>query len=147
MTIRKIITWTLFVFLLITFGGLYAVSGLPRPWAKPTQQAYDRVNYSNLHLLASLIQKCHSEGPYSWDLLKNNSKETVDSVILEEARHEVQREGPLCLFQIHEKPQGDLKIVVTGQARDHTGMVWGITASGDIIKYKPKDDIKRPMGK
>lgn len=120
-----------FVFYIISF---YPFSGLPMPWSKVSFEAYERLNYRNLSQLAGLVEYVNNRNEkfvLSWETLKKAALEKnfefYEDIALELPKKE--------RFLLYDKPKGTLQIVISGNTRDHCGLVWGVTKNGQIIKY------------
>jgi len=127
---QKLITLFFLIVLVSIVGSLYVGSGLPTPWAKPTEKAYEKLNRSNLKTISELlIPLKKDQAGLSWEVLKNYD-------FINEIKYELPSNIP---FTMYETPQGKLHIIVSGNTKDRMGMLWGLTADGNVIKYFAED--------
>ncbi len=114
--------------------GLYAASGLPRPWTRAGPEAIENLNHSNLHVLGKLVRDSTvsiGKPPASWAELQTYAEQR--NYGLDGLRYEVPGKEP---FEIR-TPYEVGRIVVFGTKRDHVGMVWAITEHGHVLKVIP----------
>lgn len=122
---RWIITAALVLLLLMLFAGLYAFSGLPRPWGSTTPKAHERVSFQRFRVLSEAI------GSIGKDVTANQRKDVLEKAGVRFDGKVGNFEGEQ--FQVVE-PVGSFGIVVFGQEQDQNGMIWAITHDGQVIK-------------
>lgn len=127
--VRRYLGLMLAVLVLTVAAGLYAFSGLPRPWARATQEAHDTVAFQRFAFLARVIQSVGHEGTTA-QLKKALEAEGV-VVSMENGLFEGEE------LIILEYPRVCDEVVLMGQKRDQNGMVWAITRRGDLLKMNP----------
>ncbi len=121
---RRLVFGILVAFVFLFGAGLYAVSGLPKPWARATREALDRADYQNFLPVARLVREECNRSPTS-PLTKQRISDLLN-------KQDVPTGGDDLL-------PSDIAlgtIVVRGQKEDINGMVWAVTDKGRILKVK-----------
>jgi hypothetical protein len=114
---------------------------LPKPF-KVTEEAVQRHNIVQLMNMAKIItekEPGHQNIAWSKERFTEKLKATYGDFYLAE-------EPGGAPFNVHDKPYGEFQLVITGNRVDKFGMVWGLSADGQILKFFPPSDAPARRG-
>lgn len=116
--------------LLIAGVCLYAFSGLPRPWSRASESAYDIATYQRMSFLGKVIGSI-PEGPTDGEVIKRVL--AANGVVFKDGEGSFEN----VRLRVLDPPTVYGQLVLVAQEKDRNGMVWAVTHGGEVVKVRP----------